>query len=482
MFLSSDTGGGHRASAESLAKQFQIHFPGSTYELLDIMSDHAPPPYNTLVPAYKHLSSRPKQWKLVYSVSNLETLDVLSDIYLKVSCESAIRKRIASYNPDVVVSVHPLMTKVPVVSCNKISMETERHLPMFTVVTDLGSGHCLWFSPDVEKVFIASGQIRHLARTRGKVPEDKLVQLGLPIRHEFSVHAEALGDRMSTGGRLYQRTIKEKLGLPLDRKTILVMGGGEGVGSLLNIVEFLYVELIKKEVEATIIVICGRNVNLRNDFERKDWRLTMLRHTNPLLGLIQSFVQGIPVIPNILNFDSAASTFDKIHVFALGFVSQMAEYMVAADVLISKAGPGTIAEAAALGLPVMLTSYLPGQEEGNVDFVVDGRFGAFRPDYEPDQVASEVVRWLLNEEELRLMNHAAKASGAPHAASHIARMIGESTYRWKDVNENSVFKRDSKGGKPKVNQHYSLESWSPMCTMFASRRGHSVTSSRVLIS
>ena len=42
-------------------------------------------------------------------------------------------------------------------------------------------------------------------------------------------------------------------------------------------------------------------------------------------------------------------------VVPLGFVTNMAEYMVASDVLVSKAGPGTIAEAAAVGLPVMMT-------------------------------------------------------------------------------------------------------------------------------
>ena len=50
---------------------------------------------------------------------------------------------------------------------------------------------------------------------------------------------------------------------------------------------------------------------------------------------------------------------------------------VAADVLVSKAGPGTIAEAAAVGLPIMVTSHLPGQEAGNVDIVLEGGFGDF---------------------------------------------------------------------------------------------------------
>ncbi len=45
----------------------------------------------------------------------------------------------------------------------------------------------------------------------------------------------------------------------------------------------------------------------------------------------------------------------QITVVPMGFVSNMPEYMVAADVLVSKAGPGTIAEAASVGLPVMMT-------------------------------------------------------------------------------------------------------------------------------
>ena len=154
LFLSSDTGGGHRASAESLANQFQLLFPGSSYELLDIVEKDGVPPYNSLVSYYKHLSARPQQWKLVYSVSNSRAFEMLADAHLKLMCERAVRRRIQSYNPDVVISVHPLMCNVPVLSCSKISKLTGKHLPMFTVVTDLGSAHCLWFAAGVEKMFV----------------------------------------------------------------------------------------------------------------------------------------------------------------------------------------------------------------------------------------------------------------------------------------------------------------------------------------
>ena len=103
LFLSSDTGGGHRASAESLAKQFQILFPGSTYDLLDVVGEDFGPPYNSLVSIYKHLSAHPAQWKLLYNVSNSRGFEMFADAHCKLMFERSIRRRIKKYNPDVVV-------------------------------------------------------------------------------------------------------------------------------------------------------------------------------------------------------------------------------------------------------------------------------------------------------------------------------------------------------------------------------------------
>jgi len=91
-----------------------------------------------------------------------------------------------------------------------------------------------------------------------------------------------------------------------------------------------------------------------------------------------------------------------------------------------------------LSLPVMLTSYLPGQEEGNVDYVVEGGFGAFCEDTDPQAVAAEIALWLNNEAKLMTMSTAAKAKGAPHAARDIVKMIGDSTLKWREHNENAT--------------------------------------------
>ena len=109
--------------------------------------------------------------------------------------------------------------------------------------------------------------------------------------------------------------------------------------------------------------------------------------------------------------------------------------MVATDVLVSKAGPGTISEAAALSLPILLTSYLPGQEEGNVDFVVDNKFGAFCSDRDPNGIAEELCMWLTDDDKLASLSQAAKKVGAPYAARDIAKEIGDRALKWREINE-----------------------------------------------
>merc|ERR1719162_47985 len=303
LFLSSDTGGGHRASAESLAAQFELLFEGSSYDLLDLATEAYLPPYNSIVPYYKHLSAHPNQWKLLYGVSNSKAMERVVETNIKVMtvvCERTIRKKIKAYKPDVVVSVHPLQTSVPVLSCAKISHETGKHLPMFTVVTDLGSCHNTWFAGGVEKLFVGSPQIHELARAKG-IPEEKLVLVGLPIRHDFAVESERMGDRMSDTGKKYQCEVRGKLGLPaVDRKTLLVMGGGEGVGSLSNIVDALYVELVKQGVDTVIMVVCGRNEVLKKSLEDRNWdEVFQKRSTNKIKKKKRGLFSAAAIFPDL---------------------------------------------------------------------------------------------------------------------------------------------------------------------------------------
>ncbi|KAL3781256.1 hypothetical protein HJC23_012806 [Cyclotella cryptica] len=455
LFLSSDTGGGHRASAEALANQFQRLFPGTTYDLFDIWTDvDSSWPYYTIKDTYKSFSATPWKWRTLYHVSNNVVYSKLADLHSYYMNEEKIFEKLEEYNPDVIVSVHPTMNYVPLFSARKLSEKNGKDIPFFTVVTDFGSGHCTWFNKDVDKMYLASKPIKAIAQVRCGVPDEKIVMSGLPIRYDFAKQADAMGDRTTPEGKAHQAKIREGLEIDTNKRMVLVVGGGEGVGSLSDIVNEIYAKLRTQGVDATICVICGRNEKLKADLETRCWDTVVsqsLKSYESLKSRLYTRLLKLHATRSRriqLALDRAAAraekgdvaaTPGKVDVVPLGFVKNMAEYMVAADVLVTKAGPGTIAEAAAVGLPIMVTSHLPGQEAGNVDIVLNGGFGDFCED--PETIALEIACWLQESHLLDDMSRKAMKVGHPHAAEEIALDIGETAHAW--IERNSM-KRNNK--------------------------------------
>ncbi|GMH53836.1 hypothetical protein TrRE_jg8562, partial [Triparma retinervis] len=117
-------------------------------------------------------------------------------------------------------------------------------IPIFTVVTDLGSGHATWFTRRIDAIFVASSRMSKLALVRGWVRPGKLVECGLPIRKEFGEQKARMGERGTKGAEEYQRRMRRGLGIENEGDpVILVMGGGEGVGNLGEIVEEIVAEV-----------------------------------------------------------------------------------------------------------------------------------------------------------------------------------------------------------------------------------------------
>jgi 1,2-diacylglycerol 3-beta-galactosyltransferase len=96
--------------------------------------------------------------------------------------------------------------------------------------------------------------------------------------------------------------------------------------------------------------------------------------------------------------------------------------MAACDCIVTKAGPGTIAEALISGLPIVLSGFIPGQEEGNVPYVVDNGVGEYCT--APAAIAQIVARWFGPERtHLAAMSAKARSMGHPQATFEIVRSI-----------------------------------------------------------
>ena len=101
----------------------------------------------------------------------------------------------------------------------------------------------------------------------------------------------------------------------------------------------------------------------------------------------------------------------------------MADWLRCADIVVGKAGPGTIAEATCCGAPLVLTSFVPGQEEGNAEFVTEAGAGVYAP--RPRHLAAEVGRLRRDPAALAAMRDASARAGRPGAAVDIARFIAD---------------------------------------------------------
>ncbi len=369
LILMSDTGGGHRASAQALKAGFDELFPNRyQIDIIDLITDYLPWPVNQVPKAYPFVSNRtPWLWKGFYDSDNSLNIGVwLADTASRISV-NAVCDAFQQFAPDLIISVHPLFQVVGMWAMERLAWD----IPFVTVVTDLSTAHPLWFHPKVTACFVASDFTYELALKAG-IPSEHLHLYGLPIRPAFA--------RPSSP----RPVLRTQLSMDINLPAVLLVGGGEGVGPVEEIAHQTALALSQDGgARGQIVIVCGRNRALSERLRARDWP-----------------------VPTIIN----------------GFVENMPDWMAACDCVVTKAGPGTIAEALISGLPLILSGFIPGQEEGNVPYVVDNGVGAYSTD--PKEIAATVAQWFGPERaRLEAMAVNARALGHPRATFDIVRSI-----------------------------------------------------------
>jgi 1,2-diacylglycerol 3-beta-galactosyltransferase len=322
VFLFSDTGGGHRASATAVQKALELEFPGRfEVQLLDPFVEGGRPFLRWLVYRYnfmlKHL---PRTYGLVFHLTDNRAVMRAAIRIFGRALRSSLRRYLEQYSPDGVVSFHPLTNHVTVEEMEAMGLR----VPFITVVTDMVDLHRFWLTKRADLVIVPSSEARRYCVKRGLDPR-KLHVEGLPVNPNFT----------GPPTREERRQAREHLGLE-DRQTLLLAAGGEGAGRLGAFAR----ALDGAGLGLQLVVVCGRNEKLRRKLAARSWK-----------GSVRT----------------------------LGFVDNMPELMRAADAMVTKAGPGTITEALVSGLPIFLTGYVPGQEEGNVRYVEEQGVGFYTP-------------------------------------------------------------------------------------------------------
>jgi len=427
--LISDTGGGHRASANAIRDAFDVLHPGKfECDIVDIYTDYGPFfPLNAYPAMYKIMAEYSFLWEYFYNFGETDFGLWLNEFLLDTICFEPFKECLnrqsgsTSKRADMVVSVHPLCQDTPLkilssLDSNGKSRDPDaRTTPFVTVVTDLGGAHKTWFNKNVDQCFLPSDALNEKAQSRGLKPS-QITQYGLPIRKGFwssstksstessteskqpSIIEKLFGngkrDSKSDSSASQKDTLRSELGLDEDLPAVLVVGGGDGMGGIVDIASALAKKLGESSDTPAyqMVVVCGSNEEAKNTLASQSWGA------------------GVKVVVQ-------------------GFVNNMDEWMNASDALVTKAGPGTIAEASICGLPCMLFAYLPGQEEGNVPYVEDSGFGKYSA--EPDVIAKTVTSWLSSPEKMQSMKEAALEASRPSATLDIAKDLAEIAFATK---------------------------------------------------
>ena len=250
LILMSDTGGGHRASAVAIDKAMSERIPGKVdVTVMDIWTDHAKWPFNNFVPYYRFLAKHPLLWRGMYVYGAFPPTKLFTETWSWLACYKSFKKAIVDTDPDLVVSVHPLCQLMPisiVKDMNKVRSKDRLPIPFVTVVTDLGGAHSTWFDRRTDMCFVPSEAVRKIA-LKNRVQPDKIVMHGLPIRPAFWHKPKA------------KATLRKALDLKQNIRSVLLMGGGDGVGGLEQITVELANRLKESKKESQIVVICGHN-------------------------------------------------------------------------------------------------------------------------------------------------------------------------------------------------------------------------------
>lgn len=325
LILSEAVGAGHTKAAEALQQGFALLAPFVTSRVLELGRELHPIAAGLICHVYlEMLTHYPGIWRKMYNYGQARPMAVWEQACIHRIMHRTVKNIVVSTRPDLIVCTHPFSSS----SVARLK-RTGISLRLCTMITDF-HGHGAWVQPEVDRYIVPSEEVSRQLIAMG-VPDQRIRIAGLPLTANFRI-------------KYNKKEIRYKLGLK-EMPTVLVMGGGLGLGGVGDIARML-----AKWQDSLQIVLCtGHNDSLRRTLQ---------------------------------------ATFSHPHIHVLGFVDGVSQWMDAADWLITKAGGMTCAEALAKKLPLFIYQPLPGHEENNCAFLTRHKL-AVRMDTE-----QEVDMWV----------------------------------------------------------------------------------------
>jgi processive 1,2-diacylglycerol beta-glucosyltransferase len=365
LVLSVSAGAGHVRAAQSLVAAAQLQFPQTAATHLDVM-DFVPTSFKKIyADSYiKLVDKAPLLWAYLYKSTDVDDkTSIMSSVRRKIERLNthSLTSAITQESADAIICTHFLPAELLSKRINK-----GEHLPPIWVqVTDFDV-HGLWVHPHIQGYFVASAEVAARLAARGIAP-NQIHVTGIPIMPQFSQ-------------QLSRDVCAKEIGLNPAKTTIIMMSGGLGVG---NIAE-MATELLKITGDFQIIALAGKNQTMLAD--------------------LQALAAQYPA-----------------RLLPMGFTKTIERLMAASDFAITKPGGLTSSECLAMGLPMIVVSPIPGQEERNADYLLES--GAALKAVDTPSLCYKAQLLINQPEKIKTMRNNMQKVATPLAAINVLQKV-----------------------------------------------------------
>ncbi len=370
-FLYLNTGGGHLAPARALAAAL-----GESYAsedecfLLDGFSDGMRYSRFFFETGYSLTSNYFEPgYVLFYRVTELPLSIRFGNYLVALHGVAHIARFIRENAITKVVCLHEVLSIIARTAIDRV----DSSIPLITMVTDPFTAHALWFYQKNAELVVFSEKLREEAIQRYGFAPDRVRAFPfiLSRQYERPYGAEELA------------LARARFGLDPKKKVLLVAGGGEGLKGARKIVA----EFLDRRPDVELFVVCGKNALLRQSLSRQIRRA------------------GV----------------ENVRIF--GFVPFMCDLLNICDCVITKGGASTVMETLAVGKPVIFSTFIRGQELGNVLFAVHRGAGWYLRD--PKQILDQALRVMSDPNLSARTTERIAALGVRNGLDDVARFIHE---------------------------------------------------------
>lgn len=370
LILYADYGFGHRSASKAIAQALEeIYGEACHVDLVNPLEDPRAPTFlrDQQEDYDRIVRENPRFYKLTYDLADLSLTTNLVESALIVMLFEAMRDVLEKYNPDVVVCTY-LLFHAPLAAI--YTME-KTHIPLVTVVTDLATVQKMWFHPAVDLCMVPTQKVYDLALENG-LPVEKIKLTGLPVNPKLAQKDKNKAE------------LKKSIGWKSDVPVLLAVGS-KRVGKMPEALHLLN----HSGLPIQLAIVAGGDEEMFQQYKRTDWH-----------------------IPTTV----------------YNFVDDMSTFLLAADLLLCKAGGLITTEGLACGLPLVLVDVIEGQETGNAAFIIEGGAGVLA---EKPAMVLETVFHCLMQDGKELHEYAARASqlGRPRAAFEVAEYVWQAAER-----------------------------------------------------